>query len=245
MSLDLNASQFRNMEYIITLTTPQQLQPMSARVPASVKYSDEVVAWNGTPAEVEDVFRKSVGHFVKDDYLNFFETHLRRLHAEAKNTGLSNLISSVAYTQVYFYPHMRRIVYATTFVRPCAEGLGFFRLMLCQLARVAYFYGFDLHVDSPFERTQSILERSFGQRPLQRFAQEETYIGGRRAGYMTKRFVLAHAELGGAVEKLNCKHFLIEADGADDDDFKFIDMRLQHTAFPLAKDLNEEVLLID
>ena len=46
-------------------------------------------------------------------------------------------------------------------IRPCAEGFGFCRLILSEIARNCQYFGADMRINSPTKAVQGILERSF------------------------------------------------------------------------------------
>jgi hypothetical protein len=206
---------------------------LQAHVPPTVVYTQKVIDWIGTPEEMEAEFTERKGRIIPEEYLVDVEDQLENIVYYIVNGKLYSNHSHVIYGYIFSYPSMNRVVFAVTYVRPCAEGYGFLRLLLYQIARVAYANGFDMHIDDPYPAMLAILTRTFGKRNLQEYGQEEDYVGGEKKGWKTKRYVVAHAELEDAFSKLGVDMYFSGTPAPYPER-----LQLKRAAFPTADKLN-------
>ena len=216
---------------------------MSARIPARVVYPPEVRQWlDGGPEYIEGLFREHTSPYVRPDYLSRLEAQFRQLHEDIGRGVLNSQFSDVLFSYVYTYPALKRVLLVITYTRPCAEGFGFCRLLLLQLARSAYFYGYELQVDTPYPRIRDLLWRSFGRRALRTVMQEEYYPsseGLSRDICVAKRYCIEHQELGAAVDALGCRDMLrTPSQWVYDYDYEYLPVLLNPYAFPTNNQLN-------
>ena len=201
---------------------------LEAHMPKDFTYSDEVMKWY-SPQEIEDIFGNQRSSIVPNDYLNGVEVQLSKIDTEIGKGGLGSEFSDVVFSYLFSYPDLKRVVLAITFTRPCANGFGFARILLYQIAMSAYQRGFELHVDEPHPEMLNILQRSFGVKELETYPQEERYEGGMAEGAPKKRFRILSSELKDSFSKLNLAG-LIRLDGKS--------IRINTEAFPTATELN-------
>ena len=153
------------------------------------EYTDDLVeGWLGTPLDAEAKFARNRGDTVPDDYLARFELFLRKMHTacelaltdvyqdvtelrsdeRADRVVQWSAFSDIAFLHLDIVPATLTqpcwLVLQRIYVRPCAEGFGFFRLVLHELARNCIHYGARLKVCQPVFRTQSVLCRAWGGR---------------------------------------------------------------------------------
>jgi len=207
---------------------------LQAHVPSKVKYSPQVTRWlDGGPKEQEELFASFKGSVIPEDYLVSVEDQLANIQSCILSGMLFNEFSHVVFGYIFSYPRMTRVVFAITYVRPCAERCGFSRLLLYQTARVAYATGCDMHIDDPYPAMLVILYRAFGVKDLQEYGQEEDYVGGKPKGWKTKRYVVAFAELVDAFTKLGVEQYF----SGTPEPYP-ARLQLKRDAFPTADKLN-------
>ena len=206
---------------------------LQARVPPTVTYSPEVIEWLGSPEDMEAEFADIKTDKIPDDYLKDVEKQFENIGSDIVNGELYGSHSHVIFGYIFSYPRIQRVVLAVTYVRPCAEKCGFLRLLLYQIARVAYAKGFDMHIDAPYPAMLQILTKAFGVKDLQECAQEQNYVGGHRKGFKKQRYVVDHADLEGAITKLGVASLLSGTPAAYPSR-----LQLKRDAFPTADKLN-------
>ena len=211
-----------------------ELATLQAYVPPSVRYPQEVIDWIGNPQSIEDEFtRMTKTKTIPETYLADVQLQFQRIQQSIVNGTLHGSHSHVLFAYIFSYPDMKRIVLAVTYTRPCAEGNGFIRLLLYQIARVAYATGCDIHIDEPSKAMQKILTSTFGGKVLSICYQEEDYVGGYKQGHGKQRYVLQHKELENAIDRLGVRSLLSTSPESYEST-----LQLNPAKFPPAEKLN-------
>jgi hypothetical protein len=132
----------------------------------------------GTPAVLESQFALYVGANIPDNYLWRVEGFFRHLHKAGEAIlSLSDKLRDArcvykltVYTPVFVAgvhietsstPKLRSVTLTYIAIRQCAEGFGFCRLLLYELARICVRFQANLKVKEALEGTRAILQRSF------------------------------------------------------------------------------------
>lgn len=146
-----------------------------AYVKATAKHVDRNADdWIGDPMDVEKRFvsEHKKGSNISDNYLDEFH---KSMHSILDRIDLSMTprfepgydITFTLTTQIY-HIEMRAAVQKFTivlneiYIRPCAEGKGFFRLILFRIACICACYTCDMFVQNPLRPTMKVLRRAFG-----------------------------------------------------------------------------------
>ena len=156
------------------------------------------------PEQTEYLFKKNRSQDIPSDYIDVFEEHMCLVHEHACEGLDTDIYSDVLYTHVLVSNHARRIILLSIKTRPCAEKFGFYRLFLLQLCRTACLLHFSLHIFSPTEECQEVLQRSFGKREMlyvefECDSRQDEY----EAGVKYPRYVLSEEDMKTADMKLN------------------------------------------
>jgi hypothetical protein len=146
-----------------------------AYVKATAKHQDRNADdWIGDPRDVEKTFvdGHKKGISINDDYLNEFEESMRilldKIDASMGDINRPRYDTTFYITTQIFHIEMRSAVQNFTIVlneiylRPCAEGRGFFRLILFRIACICACYKCDMFVQNPLQPTMKVLKRAFG-----------------------------------------------------------------------------------
>lgn len=149
--------------------------------PGSVYDDPDVINWIKSPQFLEKRFQNwhGKGGLINDSYVEDFqedmEELLRQMDATNRPRGLHSIVQGLEYqdentftfvTQIFYVKILtnlpeHKVILKEIYLRPCAEKRGFFRMILFQLARYCAHNHCDMFVESPFQRTSSVLQKAF------------------------------------------------------------------------------------
>jgi hypothetical protein len=212
-----------------------------AVVPTWVGYSAATTDWLGTPQDIENEFRKyanSPDGAVTPQYIQDFERLLHKVHSAVAGRAPWTLCKGEVMT-VLVRTFPMHIVIEVVITRPCAMGLGFFRVLLFELMRSAFCHNLALHIDCPTAETVNIFRRAGLFHPILTLPQEVAISGGLPKGSPTKRLILTQSEMGSAYLALGIERdHLILPLAETGSDFLQAPILLNAAAFPTADELN-------
>ena len=129
-------------------------------VPSWVKYDKDQMRIHCSPEAVECEFEKRIGPLIQQDYLDEIHNMLDDIltsinynlfHSSEQDSFLCGVIN-VAYTV-----QMDKVYLQNVMVRPCAEGLGLFKMILYFFIHVCAMRGVSLAVNAESERVKAVL----------------------------------------------------------------------------------------
>ena len=155
--------------------------------PKALRYDSDQKELFGTPAEQENLFateylkkpkrnRSLNGYVFKDAeiseaYTQHFLNWLKLIHNESfkyifdEDKDYFYEVCDVALVRIF--PKKKSIILARVEFRPCAQGLGLIKLLLCQLIKTCQIQKKSLVVYKPFNDNRCILESLFGKNDLE------------------------------------------------------------------------------
>ncbi len=143
----------------------------NAYVAPGAKYNDsKVVSWLRSPLHTEQTFQKYHGETIPDNYVEGFQRNLHKISVEIYKSSLfvdgkRRFTMSTAIFRIMLFIQIpeKIIMIKQIIIRPCAAKYGFFRIILYHIAKLCILYSCDLWVESPFDDTSKIMDRSFGE----------------------------------------------------------------------------------
>lgn len=136
------------------------------------KYSDQnVVNWIGQPINVEREFIDNQGEWIRDDYVSYFASemdnwvHFMDFHdSDSEKNGKGyQYPSEIFFLSCYVDTAQHVFVLQQIYIRPAAENMGIYKLILFQIARYCVTRRCNLYVETPLDATCAVLESMFGK----------------------------------------------------------------------------------
>ena len=133
---------------------------LDAPIPCWVKYDDQQAEIFRSPEISESLFDEDYGPDIPVDYLQLFEDQMRNCdrwicgNEKLNLKGFSCCIVKLILKKASDFLGLSEIL-----VRPCAESLGFLRIVLYRLITLCVQNRKHLHVSGPLPKTLSVMRR--------------------------------------------------------------------------------------
>ena len=131
--------------------------------PQAVYPSAKAASWLGSPLNAENLFAETHGKNIPMHYLDLFQHDMLKICMAIGNDTprVFSMTTEIFNIMMYVDKTKKIIMLKAIFLRPCAEGYGFFRVILFQLAQCCIWYECDFYVENPFESTRRVMQRAF------------------------------------------------------------------------------------
>ena len=183
-----------------------------------------------SPQRLEMGFEARWGKWISDDYLDHIETFFLGIH---NKIGTLMRVQSlwcdlIAVKEITCDPSEKFVIVHEIFVRPCAWGLGFFRLLLLQLIYSCRLKEMSLCILNPSDELKQTIKNICPQ------FQEEEGEGENRLdyrGHVIKNFILDSGDMGAvSAATLQINNLLTRVDKGG--------LVLKRSSFPSSQQLN-------
>ena len=161
-------------------------------------YSDyKVRRWLSNPSNTELRFSSRYGEYIPPNYLDLFEKDMGFLYQILYNH--QDRYTFTLETHIFFVKMMidktaRKIILKEVFLRPCAEGHGFFKIILFHITRCCIRLNCDMFVESPFKATSAILKSCFPHELIEETTEYRPQIGKPSMNYFIIRLTTLNSE---------------------------------------------------
>lgn len=132
---------------------------LGPRVPEWVRYSEEQADMFLSPEKVEKDFAEMFGENLSESYLDEFSNMLQRIDSDYVNDQSAGLhIQQCSVVIVKYKVGVERVALSSVLVRPCAEGLGIFRIVLLRFVQSCSAHKKEFAIELVADKTFDILK---------------------------------------------------------------------------------------
>ena len=139
----------------------------SAFVKPNAVFRDEgAMKWLGSPHKLEEKFAVEfrMGDIINENYIQEFEAILNQLlmiiieKYQGHRTDEFEIKTQIFYLKMEIVPERFCVNLKEVYMRPCAEGMGFYKMIMLQIVRACLFLKCHLIVQHPLEGSKYVLE---------------------------------------------------------------------------------------
>lgn len=147
------------VEMRLDMLLRQDQNMLGPRVPGWVRYSEEQAEMFASPEIVEQDFAKQFGENLSERYLDEFSEMLQRIDSDYVNELSAGLhIAKCSVVIVKYRVGVKDVAMSSVLVRPCAENLGIFKIVLLRFVQSCSARNKEFVIEGLADKTFSMLK---------------------------------------------------------------------------------------